>query len=765
MHRALGYLSKRFVQIRPGEGRRVVLTFLYFFLIITSYYLIKPVSRSLVLGELGSRFVPYIDLICALVMGPVVTVFARLVDRVPKPALVSGSFLAVIGVLVVFWRLIEIEQAWISGAFYVWVSIFSVLVVTLFWLVANDLYRPREAKRLFGFIGSGGILGGIVGSSLAAVGAQMFGTQHLLLVASGVLVVCWIVVQQLWGLAPERALSEERQPAAAAAPQPLLANVGAFTRMILDSRYLKLLVLMVGLNKLVSTLIYYQLNPFIETAFPDQDARTAFTGMFFGGMNVIAFIVQFFFTSWILRRWGLFAALMTLPAGLLVGGTGLVILPVLWVAAVTELYDGALNYSLQQTTKELLYLPIDRSIRYKVKPFIDMVIFRFGKGIAAVAGIVLLDMLHLPARALGAIVLPLIVAWLATAAQLRRDYVIRIRTMLQARAHSRRQAAAAVAATESDLFGPLVDGHPTGRKMELIRSALAATVQPPAPAEELLAALKAYESLPEAPAMEGESEMTRLKRVISSQQEPVARRCQAMRSLSKTSGQETVDYLFGVITVEEDALLRQEALRGLVRVRIRGERLEFPVAAIKRQIAREVDDHRRVTTVARIYRRHHRGPLPANDALMGLLEVLAEESTEQVFRLLMLLYRPEDIHLVYEQMRSDDPYLRADAIELLDNLVDAGMRRVIAPVMDEDRFLGGLDAEHAAVHEPAAAYRMLQGAIWDHNCWLSATTLCAVGRLRLTTMRQELEKASRHTAPVIAKAAKVALHLVALPMT
>src|SRR3990167_2249582 len=180
MYRTIGYLSKRFVQIRPGEGRKVLLTFLYFFLIITSYYVMKPVSRSLVLGELGSRMVPYADLICAILMGPIVTLFARLVDRVPKPRLVSYSFWFVIGVLVVFWKLLQWSLAWVAGAFYIWVAIFSVLVVTLFWLVANDLYRPREAKRLFGFIGSGGLLGGIVGSSIAAAGAKVIGTKHLL---------------------------------------------------------------------------------------------------------------------------------------------------------------------------------------------------------------------------------------------------------------------------------------------------------------------------------------------------------------------------------------------------------------------------------------------------------------------------------------------------------------------------------------------------------------------------------------------------------
>src|SRR3989338_5160712 len=233
MHRTIGYLSKRFVQIRPGEGQKVLLTFLYFFLIITAYYLIKPVSRSLILGELGSRVVPYVDLVCAVLMGPVVTCFARLVDRIPKPALVTRSFWLVLGVLVLFWKLLAWPMPWIAGAFYVWVAIFSVLVVTLFWLVANDLYTPREAKRLFGFIGSGGILGGIVGSSIAAVGAQVVGTEHLLLLSAGLLVLCWLVVRQLWIYAPASAAPAAAPPEPPTKRDTFPSSPPAFFRMLL----------------------------------------------------------------------------------------------------------------------------------------------------------------------------------------------------------------------------------------------------------------------------------------------------------------------------------------------------------------------------------------------------------------------------------------------------------------------------------------------------------------------------------------------------
>lgn len=774
MHRAIGYLSKRFVQIRPGEGRKALLTFLYFFLIITSYYVIKPVSRSMALGRLGSRMVPYMDLVCALVMGPVVTVFARLVDRMSKARLVSLAFWTIIAVMASFWKLLHWHSSWVVGMFYVWVSIFSVLVVTLFWLVANDLFRPREAKRLFGFIGSGGILGGIVGSSIAAVGAQVVGTEQLLLLSSGLLILCWVVVQQLWRFAPDLAAGEEG-PKPSSRHDTFLAHPGGFVKLLLQSRYLLLLVALVGLNKLIATLTYYQFNPFIEHAFPNQDMRTTFTSVFFGGVNITAFIVQFFFTSWILRRWGLSVSLLALPLGLLTGTIGLVCLPVLWVAATTELYDGAMNYSLQQTAKEVLYLPIDRSIRYKVKPFIDMVVFRFGKGIAAIIGILILNGLNLPPRVISYLAIPLIAVWIWVALRLRREYVATIRTVLQARAASRRAAShdeGAVLLREADgssrreetaePFGSLTDGQPSARKLVLVDQLIAAIASPAPHTRALLEELIAYEHHVES-SSEFEMERASLKAVIADPLQSMAKRRQAVRLITRLVDQETVDHLLGMVMVDADALLRQEAVKGLVRMRLRKPVFEFPVRAIHRQVAHEVANYQRIVQVASIFRQQHRNTLAADDPVLALLRVLMEESIEQVFRLLMLLYSPEDIHLIYEQVRAADGYVRADAIELLDNLIDPALRGIIVPILDEDRFLAGIEATPAPASEPTVAYRVLQEAIWDHNSWLSVTTLCAVGRLRLPTMRQELEKASRHAAPIISKAAKVALHLSSRP--
>ena len=202
-----------------------------------------------------------------------------------------------------------------------------------------------------------------------------------------------------------------------------------------------------------------------------------------------------------------------------------------------------------------------------------------------------------------------------------------------------------------------------------------------------------------------------------------------------------------------------EVIRQLVRLRLGMPGLSFPLALIRRQIGREVQSYQRMVQVCAIYRQHGRARIRQDDPVLALLRVLSEESVEHIFRLLMLVYRPEDIHLIYEQLRADERYVRTDALELLDTLVDYEMRVTLLLLLDEDRFLGALSESGATPQEPTLAYRFLQQAIWDHHCWLSVTTLCAVGRLQLTTMRQELEKAMRHPQPLVASAAKVALAL------
>ena len=667
MHRAIGYLSKRFTQIRPGEGRKVFLTFSYFFLIITAYYVIKPVSRSLVLDDLGHRMVPYADLVCAILMGPVVTLFARLVDRMPKTQLVSVSFAAVGGMMLLFWRLLAWPHPWISGLFYIWVSIFSVLVVTMFWLVANDLYRPREAKRLFGFIGSGGILGGIAGSSIAAVGAQVVGTENLLLLSVGFLAASWVVVQQLWQYAPERA-GTGTDPASLAAErhETFLTDMRGFARLLMQSRYLLLLVTIVALSKLISSLVYYQVNPYIEQTFPSVDAKTTFTGIFLGGINVLAFFVQFFCTSWLLRRWGLLWALLLLPLGLLVTSCGLLMVPVFWIAASAELFDKSMNYSLNNTGKEVLYLPIDRSVRYKVKPFIDMVMFRFGKGLAAILGIVLLDVLKMPVRYLGILMLPLLALWLFAAVRMNGEYTMRIRTLLQARANARRARRTSGAGGEepdeeelATALGSLAISREAHPKLSLAAQLFDGTAGSPSPhARALLEGLTRYEALvTKASQFRVGTELEQLKRVSQDQGSPMAMRRLASRILGYQLNQEALDYLCGMLIVERETAAPEE--RALIAgVFLNRLAAELPLAAdptVQYALALDPEQRRqfgwwkRDLTVddlayASPYNTYHHLGLPpgpiCNPGLASIEAVLHPQASDYLF----FVARPDGTH-------------------------------------------------------------------------------------------------------------------------
>ena len=205
-------------------------------------------------------------------------------------------------------------------------------------------------------------------------------------------------------------------------------------------------------------------------------------------------------------------------------------------------------------------------------------------------------------------------------------------------------------------------------------------------------------------------------------------------------------------------MLRHEVTRELVKLHLRKPQLQLPAAQIRRQVAREIEGFIRTRQILRIYQIHNR-KRHATDPVVGLLTLLAEESVQEVFRLLMLVYRPDDMHLIFEQSQATDSHLRADALELLDNLIDPPMRRVLMPILEEDAYLASLADEPVDEVPLPVSYAVLQEAIWDHNSWLSITTLCAIGRLKLTVLRHDLDKASRHTVPLIASAARAAIEL------
>ncbi len=200
-------LLARFLDIRQGEWSRVAGMFSLIGLIIATSYILKPVRSSLFLSKFGSERLPYVYILVAIVLGIVATGFARLAPRADVRRLFVGASLFFASNLLLFW--LAMDATWMGFAFYVWVSIFTALMPSVFWLLANYVFYSNEGRRLFPVLMAGGILGSIVGGALTTGLVNVIGTPGLLLAAAALLVLIALVINSV--AVKEKARMDERR--------------------------------------------------------------------------------------------------------------------------------------------------------------------------------------------------------------------------------------------------------------------------------------------------------------------------------------------------------------------------------------------------------------------------------------------------------------------------------------------------------------------------------------------------------------------------
>ena len=284
------------VDLRPGEGGRVGGMFALIGLIIATSYILKPVRSSLFLTQFGSERLPYVYLAVALVLGVVASAFARIAGRADLPRLFVGTALLFSFTLVVFWALTVANWRFTGFAFYVWVSIFTALMPSLFWLLANYVFYSNEGRRLFPVVMAGGLLGSILGGALTSLLVPVLGTAGLMLAAALLLVAVALLAS--WNSARERErMNERRADLSRQQKQRALGEESSPYRMLGQSRYLSMLAGLISIGSLVSTLVDFQFNTVVEQSFGSRDALTEFFGTFFAVINVLAFLLQLLVAS------------------------------------------------------------------------------------------------------------------------------------------------------------------------------------------------------------------------------------------------------------------------------------------------------------------------------------------------------------------------------------------------------------------------------------------------------------------------------------
>jgi AAA family ATP:ADP antiporter len=416
------------VELRKEEGVTALLMFSYSFLAMTAYNAIKPLTRSQFISQLGADNIPYVLLVSGFIIGILMTGYAWLMARLPRRWALSIVQVGMAALLLLFWVLFQGAGSWVSVAFYLAGQILGVLLISQFWTLANLVYDPRQAKRLFGFVGGGAPLGGVAGNALA-VAAPTIGATNLLLPSAAGLFLCALVVFTITkreSVRPESSLAGKEEKGVSAAE--------AF-QLLRNSPHLQIIALVIGFASIGAAIIEQQLNMAAAAAkgAGATDSLTSFLAQVGLWMSAIGFVIQVWLTSKIHRYLGIGFALMVLPVSL--GTTGLIMLlnGALWAPALARILDQSLRYTVDKTTREILFLPLPGDIKLKAKSFVDVTVDRAAKAIGAILLILLVKGLNLSWQQLSYASLIMTGLWVLMAIRARRGYLSAFRQSLVSR--------------------------------------------------------------------------------------------------------------------------------------------------------------------------------------------------------------------------------------------------------------------------------------------------------------------------------------------
>lgn len=379
-------ILSRIIDIRPGEEIIASLLFLYFFFIMFPYYIIKPYRDAKYIIKEGSEYLPYAYLTTAIVVGIVVAFYSRLQVRFPRRVLIILCLIFFMVTCLISQRLFVKEEqfTWMPLVFWVWANLFVVVLGTQFWILVNDVFNPREAKRLIGFFGSGGLLGGIFGALLTGFLGKKY-PDSLLLIAFGILILSMFVVNLIFIWQRRKSSPDDKAEKKVREEGVKLAKVGFIDcfNTVRKNHYLTLLAVVVILTVVVATFIDYQSKTVIDIHEERMDEMTSLFGYFHAALLGLPFLISMFMTGGIIKRFGIRLTLLLFPLLLFLCAFGIGIWPVFGWALAIKTSDKSLSFSLNQFTRELLYIPISPELKYKAKVFIDMFLNRFAKGLGA----------------------------------------------------------------------------------------------------------------------------------------------------------------------------------------------------------------------------------------------------------------------------------------------------------------------------------------------------------------------------------------------
>lgn len=415
-------------EVRPREGATVLLLTLNLFLLLTAYYIIKPVREALILVGGGAELKSYSSGFQAVLLLGLVPAYGAIASKVSRIRLMNFVFLFFASNLVIFYLLSKLAVP-LGIAFFVWVSIFNNMVVAQLWSFATDLYTTDQGKRLFPIIGIGASIGGVAGSGITSLLIRPLGVYQLMLASAGILLLCLA----LTNLIHRREKNRIQDAVVRKQVEKPLARDGAF-RLIGRERYLLYIALLILILNLVNSNGEYMRDKIFTQAAQNAVASGASGGLtelkllgvysanFQFWQNLLGVLIQLFLVSRVFKYLGVRGSILVLPAIALCSYSLIASAPVFAFIWVAKLLENSTDYSLMNTVRGALYLPTSREAKYKAKQAIDTFCVRTGDVLSSLTVLAAVGVIGVGIRSIAAFNIAAVALWLLLAAGVIREH-------------------------------------------------------------------------------------------------------------------------------------------------------------------------------------------------------------------------------------------------------------------------------------------------------------------------------------------------------
>lgn len=373
------FLFDGVLSLERHEYVAVAWSFAYFFCVLSSYYVIRPVREMMaVVG--GPDTIPYLFMGTFVISLATVPVFGWIASRYPRRVFLPWIYLFFASNVLLFWAVFSLavdqgkDYVWLGRIFFVWISVFNLFVVSVFWSFMADIYTREQGRRLFGVITAGGSIGALLGGAATSLLVTSIGFQNLFPISAALLLLAVLCIANLrrWVAAEH----DDDDTDSAASNKPLGGNPFSGITHAFSSKYFGGIVISHVFASLLGTALYMFTAKLVEVEIPDPDEQTRFFSNINVATNALALIGQLFVVKHVVKRFGIGISLSLLPIASIAGFALLAIEPTLGVVALLTIFRRALGFGVGKPTSDMLYSVVTPEQKYKTKNFIDMAVYR-----------------------------------------------------------------------------------------------------------------------------------------------------------------------------------------------------------------------------------------------------------------------------------------------------------------------------------------------------------------------------------------------------